>query len=127
MPRFKEPQITKFPSDAAVIEEERVYSRIDGEPVRADYAHEIESDRSLTILSIELKHSRVHHAAAANKNGGTSADVDVGEVVFSNPIPIPWFGKHVAELHTNSNKPFKDLYQVMFHDILKENILNSIG
>ena len=119
MPRFKEPQITKFPSDAAVIEEEGVYSRIDGEPVRADYAHEIvnESDRSLTIPSTELKHSRVHDAVAANKDGGTSADVGVGEVVFSNPIPIPWFGKHVAELHTNSNQPFKDLYQVVFHDI----------
>ena len=103
-----------------------MYSRIDGEPVRADYAHEIEikSDRSLTIPSTELKHSRVCDAVAANKaDGGTSADVDVGEVVFSNSIPIPWFGKHVAELHTNSNQPFKDLYQVVLHD----NILTSIG
>ena len=128
MPRFIEPQITKYPSDAAVIEEEGVYSRIDGEPVRADYAHEIGSDRSLTIPSTELKHSRVHDTEAANKaDGGTSADVGGGEVVYSNPIPIPWFGKHVAELHTNSNQPFKDLYQVVFHDIKQTSYKASIG
>ena len=132
MPRFKEPQITKFLSDATVIEEEGVYSRIkvsgepqpavtwyqhDGEPVRSDHVHEIESDRSLTIPSTELKHSGVHEAVAANKDGGTSTDVVVSEVVFSNPIPMPWFGKHVDELHANSNQLFKDLYQVVFHDM----------
>ena len=98
----------------------------DGEPVRADYAREIESDGSLTIPSTELKHSGVYKAVAVNIHGseereiklmvneetGASTAIAVGEVVFSRPIPIPEFGKYVAELHSNSNQPFKDLYQV---------------
>ena len=80
---FTEPQITKFPSDTIVTEGEGVYFRIkvsgepqptvtwyhDGEPVRADYAREIESDGSLTIPSTELKHSGVYKAVAANSHG----------------------------------------------------------
>ena len=98
----------------------------DGEPVRADYAREIESDGSLTIPSTELKHSGVYKAVAANSHGyeereiklmvneetGASTASAIGEVVFFRPIPIPEFGKYVAELHANSNQPFKDLYQV---------------
>ncbi len=103
----------------------------DGEPIRADHAREIESDGSLTIPSTELKHSGVYKAVAANthgseerviklminEEGGASTAAVVGEVVFSRPIPIPEFGKYVAELHANSNKPFKDLYQVELHTI----------
>ena len=33
-------------------------------------------------------------------------------VVSSRPIPIPEFGKYVAEFHANSNQAFKDLYKV---------------
>ena len=97
-----------------------------GEPVRADYAREIESDGSLTIPSTELKHSGVYKAVAANSHGFGEREIKlmvneetgaltasaIGEVVFFRPIPIPEFGKYVAELHANSNKPFKDLYQV---------------
>ena len=136
-----EPQITKFPSDTTVIEGEGVYFKIkvsgeprptvtwyhDGEPVRADYAREIEADGSLTIPSTELKHSGVYKAVVANlhgseekeikltvsEEGGASADAAIGDgVVSSRPIPIPEFGKYVAEFHANSNKLFKDLYQV---------------
>ena len=127
-----------------MIEGEGVYFRIkvsgepqptvtwyhDGEPVRADYAREIESDRSLTIPSTELKHSGIYKAVAANSHGseereiklmvneetGASTASAVGEVVFSRPILITEFGKYVAELHSNSNQPFKDLYQVGLHE-----------
>ena len=127
-----------------MIEGEGVYFRIkvsgepqptvtwyhDGEPVRADYAREIESDGSLTIPSTELKHSGVYKAVAANSHGseereiklmvneetGASTASAIGEVVFSRPIPIPEFGKYVTELHSNSNQPFKDLYQVGLHE-----------
>ena len=102
----------------------------DGEPVRADYAREIKSDGSLTIPSTELKHSGVYKAVAVNIHGseereiklmvneetGASTASAVGEVVSSRPIPIPEFGKYVAELHSNSNQPFKDLYQVGLHE-----------
>ncbi len=99
----------------------------DGEPIRADYAREIESDGSLTIPSTELKHSGVYKAVATNiygseereiklmvnEEGGASTAMATGDVVSSRPIPIPEFGKYVAELHANSNQLFKNLYQVM--------------
>ena len=98
----------------------------DGEPVRADYANEIEADGSLAIPSTELKHSGVYKSVVANQHGseerevkltvgeegGTSKAIAFGEMVSTKPIPIPEFGKYVAELHANSNQPFKDLYQV---------------
>ena len=128
-----------FPSDLSVTDGEGVYFKIkvngvpqpivtwyhDGEPVRADYAREIEADGSLAIPSTELKHSGVYKAVVANQHGseerevklmvsddegGTSTAADM--MVSSRPIPIPMFGKYVAELHVNSNQPFKDLYQV---------------
>ena len=138
---FAEPQITKFPSDTTVTEGEGVYFKIkvngepqptvtwyhDGEPVRADYAHKIEADRSLVIPSTEQKHSGVYKAVVTNQHGseereikltvneeeGASTDATTGGgVVSSRPILIPEFGKYVAELHANSNQLFKDLYQV---------------
>ena len=137
---FLEPQITKFPSDTTVIEGEGVYFKIkmsgepqptviwyhDGEPVRADYAREIEANGSLAIPSAELKHSGVYKAVAANQHGseereiklmvneegGASTYIAIDDMVSSRPIPISEFGKYVAELHTNLNQPFKDLYQV---------------
>ena len=97
----------------------------DGEPVGADYAHEIESDGSLTIPSTELKHSGVYKAVASNQLGSEEREIKLivttGDgIVSSRPIPIPEFGKYVAELHTNSNQPFKDLFQVcasIFHSL----------
>ena len=137
---FLEPQITKFPLDTNVIEGEGVYLKIkvsgepqptvtwyhDGEPVRVDYAREIEADGSLAIPSAELKHSGVYKAVAANQHGseereiklmvneegGASTYIAIDDMVSSRPIPILEFGKYIAELHANLNQPFKDLYQV---------------
>ena len=110
----------------------------DGEPVRADYAREIESDGNLAIPSTELKHSGVYKAVATNihgseeseiklmvneEGGAASTAITVDNMVSSRPIPIPEFGKYVAELHTNSNQPFKDLYQVYIH-INKSSVLH---
>ena len=133
-------QILKFPSDTNITEGEGVYFKIkvsgvpqptvtwyhDGEPVTADYAREIEADGSLAIPSAELKHSGVYKAMVANQHGseerelkltvneegGASTAIPIGNIVSSRPIPIPMFGRYVAELHANSNQPFKDLYQV---------------
>ena len=140
---FAEPTITNFPLDTTVTEGEGVYFKIkvsgepqptvvwyhNGESVRADYAHEIESDGSLAILSTELKHSGVYKAIVANQYGSEEREIKLiinGEggtqsmdtatshhhTVSSRPIPIPEFEKYVAELHANSNQAFKGLYQV---------------
>ena len=135
-----EPTIIEFPSDTNISEGEGVYFKIkvsgepqptvtwyhDGEPIRADYGREIEVDGSLAIPSAELKHSGVYKAVATNQHGseereiklmvneegGASTAIAVDDIVSSRPIPIPEFGKYVAELHTKSNQPFKDLFQV---------------
>ena len=132
--------IVEFPSDTTITEGEGVYFKVkvsgvpqptvtwyhNGEPVKADYAREIESDGSLAIPSTELKHSGVYKAVVANQHGseerevkltvkeegGSSIAVAFEEMVSTRPIPIPEFGNYVAQLHTNSNQPFKDLYQV---------------
>ena len=119
----------EFPSDTNITEGEGVYFRIkvsgepqptvtwyhDGEPVRADYAREIESDGSLTIPSTELEHSGVYKAVATNSHGSEEREIKLlvsSTIVSSRAIPIPEFGKYVAELHSNSNQPFKDLFEV---------------
>jgi hypothetical protein len=141
---FAEPTINEFPSDTEITEGEGVYFRIkvsgepqptvtwyhDGEPVRADYAREIESDGSLTIPSTELKHSGVYKAVAANTHGSEEREIKLlvdtagDDIVFSRPIPIPEFGKYVVELHANSNIHFKDLFQVCASIINKFIVIN---
>ena len=97
-----------------------------GEPVKADYAREIEEDGSLAIPSTELKHSGVYKAVVANQHGSEEREVKLtvdkegrslgyaatDEIVSTRPIPIPEFGEYVSKLYANSNQPFKDLYQV---------------
>ena len=136
-----EPQIIDFPTNTAVVEGEGVYFKIEvsgvppptvtwyhnGEPVKDDYAHEIKTDGSLDIPSVELKHSGVYKAVAKNQYGSEEKEADLtvskergakstidGEVVSTRPIPISEFGRYVAGLHVDSNQPFKDLYQVCF-------------
>ena len=137
--QISEPKIVKFPSDMTLTEGEGVYFKIkvsgvpqptvtwyhNGEPVKADYAREIEADGSLAIPSTEVKHSGVYKAVVANQHGSEEKEVNLtvsdeggattgveGDVVTSKPILISDFGQYVADLHANSNKPFKDLYQV---------------
>ena len=132
--------INKFPSDVTTTEGEGVYFKIkvsgepqptvtwyhDGEPVRTDYAREIEADGSLAIPSTELKHSGVYKTVVANHHGSEEREVKlmvdkerassvadgVGDIISTSPIPILEFGKYVAKLHADSNQPFMELYQV---------------
>ena len=133
------PKFIMFPSDMFVAEGEGLHFKIkvsgepqptviwyhDGEPVRADYAREIEADGSLAIPSTELKHSGVYKAVAANQHGSEERKVNLavrkeGEscarehegTVSTRPIPVLELGKYVAELHADSNQPFIELYKV---------------
>jgi hypothetical protein len=110
-PGFKQPQITKFSSDATVTEGAYTTIKVSGEPqpavtwyndgklVGADYGREI---GSLTIPPMELKHSQteVYEDVATNTYHGSqerkkkliaNKERGVNEVVFSRPIPVPEF------------------------------------
>ena len=132
--------ISIFPSDVIVTEGEGLYFKIkvsgepqptvtwfhDGEPVREDYAHEIEADGSLSIPSTEIKHSGVYKAVATNQHGSEERVVNLvvrkeeescvpdefENTISTRPIPVLEFGKYVAELHAGSNQPFIKLYKV---------------
>ena len=141
-----------FPSDITVTEGEGVCFKIkvsgepqptmtwyhDGEPVKADYACEIEADGSLAIPSTELQHSGVYKAVVANQHGSEEREVKLAvrkerehsvsdefeNPVSTRPIPVPDFGKYVAELHADSNQLFIELYKVWcyIHACMKEMI-----
>ena len=133
------PQIITFPSDMSATEGKAVCIVIkvseefqptvtwyhNGEPIEEDYAHEIEADGSLVLPSVELNHSGIYKAMVANENGSVQREMKLmvreegrksktvpSEIVYTRPIPVSEFVKYVAELHTNSDKPFKDLYRV---------------
>ena len=134
------PQITRFPTDLSAIEGKAVYLIIkvkgelqprvtwyhNGEPIEEDYAHEIEADGSLVLPSVEIGHSGIYKAVVSNEYGYVKqemnlvvreelemkTEVTVSEIVYSRPIPVSNFVQYVAELHTNTNQPFKDLFQV---------------
>ena len=134
------PQIITFPSDMSTSEgkticivikiSEEFQSTVtwyhNGEPIEEDYAHEIEADGSLILPSVELHHSGVYKAVVTNEYGSVQREMKLtvieegrktktvpSEIVYTRPIPVAEFVKCVAELHTNSDKPFKDLYQVV--------------
>ena len=99
-----------------------------GEPIEEDYAHEIEADGSLILPSVEVDHSGIYKALVTNENGsvkremkltvieeGRKTKTALSKIVYTRPIPVSEFVKYVAELHTNSDKPFKDLYQVSIY------------
>ena len=133
------PQITQFPTDLSAIEGKAVYLiKVDGElhpsvtwyhnrvPIEEDYAHEIETDGSLVLPSVEIGHSGIYKAVVSNEHGYVKqemnlvvreelemkAEATVSEIVYSRPIPVSNFAKYVAELHTDAIQPFKDLFQV---------------
>ena len=39
----------------------------------------------------------------------------VSEIVYTRPILVSNFAKYVTELHTDVNRPFKDLFQVSMY------------
>ena len=134
------PQIIQFPIDLSAIEGKAVCLIIkvkgefqprvtwchNGEPIEEDYAHELEADGSLVLPSVEIGHSGIYKAVVSNEHGYVQqevklvvreelemkAEATVSEIVYSRPIPVSNFVKYVAELHTDTNQPFKDLFQV---------------
>ena len=99
-----------------------------GEEVVPDYSSEIMNDGSLTMPSVEVKHTGTYKVVAENETGKKEGEVklyvedDEGmtkpkqgkgkPLLKTKDIPVAMFGRHVKQTHTNNNKDFKDEYEV---------------
>ena len=134
------PVIELFPEDMTAIEGNRVVLpvRVIGSPqptftwlhdnthLESDYAYEIASDGSLTIMTAEMRHTGVYRLVARSSKGSAmkqfslniiSEDEDppavtAAVVIQSKPVPVAEFGQYVAQNHANTNTGFSTLYNV---------------
>ena len=99
----------------------------DNTRLSSDYAHEISSDGSLTIITAEMSHSGTYRLVASNNEGAVEKQVQlnviseedeetltsaVQTVEESEPIPVTKFGQYVSQHHANTNHGFSHLYKV---------------
>ena len=92
-----------------------------------DYAHEISSNGTLTIVTVEMKHAGSYQLVATNSVGTTEGKFTLkvmsetpdeapsagnDRVEVSHPVPMAEFGQYVSQNHNNSNKGFTTLYNV---------------
>ena len=139
------PFFEEFPEDATAVEGNKVLLpvKIIGSPqptltwyhdntcLGNDYAHEISSNGSLTIITAEMRHSGTYRLVATNSEGTaekqfslkviTEEDEDeepplsaTAEVIKSRPVPVAEFGQYVSQNHANSNNGFTTLYKVHY-------------
>ena len=140
------PFFEEFPEDATAVEGNKVLLpvKVIGSPqptltwyhdntrLGNDYAHEISSDGSLTIITAEMRHSGTYQLVASNSEGTvekqfllkviTEEDEEpplaaTAEVIKSRPVPVAEFGQYVSQNHANSNNGFTTLYKVHYKAI----------
>lgn len=100
--------------------------------VENDYAHEIASNGSLTIVTAELKHAGVYRLVARNNVGSAQRQLSLkliseepdepsaaGTGTNTRPVPVAEFGRFVSQNHANSNKGFSSLFNVSTCAILQ--------
>ena len=94
--------------------------------VNNDYAHEISSDGTLTIVNAEMKHTGNYQLVATNSVGAVEGKFTLkvvsetpqappsvaggGEV--SHAVFMAEFGQYVSQNHANTNNGFTELYNV---------------
>ena len=135
------PFINMLPKDTTVMEGTRVEFSVEviGTPqatltwyhnsthVDNDYAHEISSNGTLTIVTVEMKHAGNYQLVATNSVGTTEGKFTLkvisetpdeapsagnDRVEVSHPVPMAKFGQYVSQNHANGNKGFTTLYNV---------------
>ena len=133
------PLIQALPKDTTVMEGARVEFPVQviGTPhptltwyhnntcVNNDYAHEISSNDTLTIVNAEMKHAGKYQLVATNIVGTVEGKFTLkvmsethqapsatsgGEV--SHPVFMAEFGQYVSQNHANTNNGFTKLYHV---------------
>ena len=93
--------------------------------VNNDYAHEISSNGTLTIVNAEMKHAGNYQLVATNSVGTVEGKFVLkvmsetpqalsaaGGGEESHPMPLAEFGQYVSQNHANTNKGFTKLYHV---------------
>ena len=99
-----------------------------GEEVVPDYSREIMKDGSLTMPSVEVRHTGTYKVVAENVAGKKEGEVKLyvednegmtkpkqgkgKRLLKTKDIPVAMFGRHVKQNHTKNNKAFKDEYEV---------------
>ena len=134
----------EFPEDATAVEGNKVLLpvKIIGSPqptltwyhdntrLGNDYAYEISSDGSLTIITAEMRHSGTYRLVATNSEGTVEKQFSLkvitededeepslaatAEMIKSRPVPVAEFGQYVSQNHANSNNEFIALYKVHY-------------
>ena len=93
--------------------------------VNNDYAHEISSNGTLTIVNTEMKHAGSYQLVATNSVGTVEGNFTLkvmsetpqapsaaGGSEVSHSVFMAEFGQYVSQNHANNNKGFTKLYQV---------------
>ena len=135
------PFINMLPKDTTVMEGARVEFPVQviGTPhptltwyhnntcVNNDYAHEISSNGTLTIVNAEMKHAGNYQLVATNSVGTVEGKCILkvmsetqenpsagsgGHSEASHPVPMAEFGQYVSSKHADANKGFTTLYNV---------------
>ena len=134
------PLIQSIPKDTTVMEGARVEFPVQviGTPhptltwyhnntcVNNDYAHEISSNGTLTIVNAEMKHTGTYQLVATNGVGTVEGKFTLNVMseapqtpsVVCNyeevirPVPMAKFGQYVSQNHANTNNGFIKLYHV---------------
>ena len=93
----------------------------------SDYAHEISSDGSLTIITAEMSHSGTYRLVASNNEGAVEKQVQLNVISEEEeetlpsavqtaeerePVPVTKFGQYVSHYHADTNHGFTQLYKV---------------
>ena len=145
------PFIESFPKDTTVIEGTRAEFpvKVSGTPdpqliwyhestlLDNDYAHEISTDGSLTIVTTEMTHSGSYRLVAINSAGRAERKFTLklvsdtpeeqtteGSSAVSHPVSMTELGQYVARNHADTNKGFTTLYRVS-HSLAIEHITHS--
>ena len=135
------PDIMQFPEETHVVEGESVLFQVkvtgtpvpkltwyhNGEEVFADYSNILEDDGTLTLPSVETKHSGSYKLVAQNQAGQKEKELWLfvkeenteDKVAMAKPvtnfsaIPVGFFGSHVERHHSKNNQGFINEYEVM--------------
>lgn len=142
------PTIEKFPSTLSTEEGRQILLKVsvkgqpsptftwyhEGELVYDDYAHEVQEDGSLLIITVEERHKGTYNLVANNSVGTTDrqlilkvasegsteakllhADANTAKI---GPILVSVLGEFVADGHAKTNKGFKSQFTVSLQALL---------